>query len=51
MSREGGKVTKRIRKTTDDEMLKRVERVEIYSPCEADALPTSTQLGTQVNCL
>ena len=37
------RITKRIRKTTDEEMLKSVERVEISCPCEDDPLPTKVR--------
>ena len=37
------RITKRMRKTTDDEILKSVERVEICSPCEDDPLPTNVR--------
>jgi hypothetical protein len=33
----------RIRKTTDEEILKSVERTEICSPCEDDPLPTNVR--------
>jgi hypothetical protein len=32
-----------MRKTTDDEILKSVERTEICSPCEDDPLPTKVR--------
>ena len=37
------KIMNRIRKTTDEEILKSVERTEICSPCEDDPLPTNVR--------
>jgi hypothetical protein len=37
------KITKRIKKTKDDEILKSVERTEICSPCDEDPLPTNVR--------
>ena len=37
------KITKRMRKTKDDEMLKSVERTEICSPSDEDPLPTNVR--------